>query len=166
IKGDPKRVALVGESAGGNLAANVSIMAREKKLALPKHQVLVYPIANNDMNSASYSKYASAKPLDKPMMGYFITQTLPSQAQSRDPRISLVNANLQGLPSTTLIAAELDPLQSEGKLLTDKLKAAGVSVTYKLYTGVTHEFFGMATVLPEAKEAQGLAAAELKKALK
>lgn len=166
INGDPKRVALVGESAGGNLAANVSIMARDKKIAMPKHQVLVYPVANNDMNSASYLKYASAKPLDKPMMAYFVKQTLANEAQSSDPRISLVKATLQGLPSTTLIAAELDPLQSEGKLLADKLKEAGVSVTYKLYTGVTHEFFGMATVIPEAKDAQGLAADELKKALK
>ena len=165
IKGDANKVALVGESAGGNLAANVSIMARDKKIAMPKHQVLVYPIANNDMRSESYTKYAAAKPLDKPMMGYFVKQTLPSEAQSSDPRITLVKANLKGLPSTTLIAAELDPLQSEGKLLADKLQAAGVSVTYKLYPGVTHEFFGMATVLPEAKDAQALAADELKKAL-
>ena len=166
IKGDPKKVALVGESAGGNLAANVSIMARDKKVEMPKHQVLVYPIANTDMTSESYTKYAGAKPLDKPMMDYFVKQTLLSPVQSRDPRISLVKANLQSLPGTTLIAAELDPLQTEGKLLADKLKAAGVPVTYKLYTGVTHEFFGMGTVLPEAKDAQRLAADALKKALK
>ena len=166
IKGDSKRVAVAGESAGGNLAANVSIMARDRKIALPRHQLLVYPIANNDMNDLSYTKYAMAKPLDKPMMAYFLKQTLPSMAQSSDPRIALVNASLKGLPSTTLIAAQLDPLQTEGKLLTDKLKAAGVSVTYKQYDGVTHEFFGMATVLPEAKQAQALAADELKKALK
>ncbi len=166
IKGDPKRVAVVGESAGGNLAANVSIMARDKKIALPLHQVLVYPIANNDMNDASYTQYASAKPLDKPMMAYFFKETLTDKAQPSDPRISLVKANLRGLPGTTLIGAELDPLQSEGKLLADKLQAAGVKVTYKRYAGVTHEFFGMATVLPEAVQAQALAAEELKKALK
>lgn len=166
IKGDAKRVAVAGESAGGNLAANVSIMARNKKVALPRHQLLVYPIANNDMNDASYTKYATAKPLDKPMMAYFLQQTLPSMAQSSDPRITLVNANLKGLPSTTLIAAQLDPLQTEGKILADKLQAAGVNVTYKRYDGVTHEFFGMATVLPEAKQAQALAASDLKKALK
>ena len=166
IKGDPKRVAVAGESAGGNLAANVSIMARDKKVALPKHQLLVYPIANNDMNDASYTKYATAKPLDKPMMAYFVKQTLPANVPSSDPRISLVNANLKGLPGTTLIAAELDPLQTEGKLLADKLQAAGVKVNYKRYDGVTHEFFGMATVLPEARQAQALAADDLKQALK
>lgn len=164
IKGDPKRVAVVGESAGGNLAANVSIMARDKKVALPLHQVLVYPIASNDLNSASYNQYATAKPLDKPMMAYFLKQTVSDNAQSSDPRINLVKADLRGLPGTTLIAAELDPLQTEGKLLADQLKAAGVAVTYKRYEGVTHEFFGMATVLPEAKQAQSLAADALKKA--
>lgn len=166
IKGDPKRVAVAGESAGGNLAANVSIMARDKKVAMPRHQLLVYPIASNDLNSASYAQYASAKPLDKPMMAWFIKETLPTNTQSADPRIALVNAKLQGLPGTTLIAAELDPLLTEGKLLADKLQAAGVKVNYKRYDGVTHEFFGMATVLPEAKQAQALAAEELKNALK
>ena len=166
IQGDPKRVAVAGESAGGNLAANVSIMARDKKVALPRHQLLVYPIASNDLNSASYTQYASAKPLDKPMMAWFIKQTVSNPTQSTDPRIALVNANLKGLPGTTLIAAELDPLQTEGKLLADKLQAAGVKVNYKRYDGVTHEFFGMATVLPEAKQAQALASGELKNALK
>ncbi len=164
IKGDPIRVAVVGESAGGNLAANVSIMARDKKVMMPLHQVLVYPIANNDLNSKSYIKYAAAKPLDKPMMKWFIDQTVSSPAQAADPRIALVRADLKGLPATTIIGAEIDPLQSEGKLLADKLKAAGVSVDYKLYNGVTHEFFGMATVVPAAKEAQAYAADALKKA--
>ena len=164
IKGDPKRVAVVGESAGGNLAANVSIMARDKNIMMPVHQVLVYPIASNDVNSASYIKYASAKPLDKPMMEWFINQTVSDKAQAADPRISLVKANLKGLPATTLIGAEIDPLQTEGKLLADKLEAAGVKVDYKLYDGVTHEFFGMATVVPEAKQAQAYAADALKSA--
>jgi len=100
------------------------------------------------------------------MMAWFVKQTLSSSSQSADPRISLVKANLKGLPGTTLIAAEIDPLQTEGKLLADKLQAAGVKVNYKRYDGVTHEFFGMATVLPEAKQAQALAAEELKEALK
>lgn len=166
INGDPKRIAVAGESAGGNLAANVSLMARDRKITMPRHQLLVYPIASNDLNSASYRQYASAKPLDKPLMAYFMKQTLAQPTQSSDPRISLVRANLQGLPGTTLIAAQLDPLQTEGKLLADKLQAAGVKVTYKLYEGVTHEFFGMGTVVPEARQAQALAAQELKKALK
>ena len=164
FKGDVKKVAVAGESAGGNLATNVSIMARDKKIQVPLYQVLVYPVANNDMTTESYTKYAAAKPLNKPMMEWFVKNYLNSTAESADPRISLVKANLKGLPPTLIIGAEIDPLQTEGKLLADKLKDAGVDTTYELYNGVTHEFFGMATVVPQAKDAQALAAKKLKAA--
>ncbi len=164
IKGDSSRVALVGESAGGNLAANVSMMARDKKLPMPIYQVLVYPIANNDMDSESYTKFAAAKPLNKPMMEWFAKNALASMAQAADPRVSLVKANLAGLPKTLIIGAEIDPLMTEGKLLADKLKDAKVETDYQLYNGVTHEFFGMAAVVPQAKEAMGLAVSKLKSA--
>ena len=164
MKGDTSKIALVGESAGGNLACNVSIMARDKKIKMPLYQVLVYPVANNDMADESYKKYDSAKPLNKPMMAWFGKNYMPNMAATADPRFSLVKANLKGLPPTTIIGAEIDPLQSEGQLLSEKLKAANVTVDYKLYNGVTHEFFGMATVLDEAKDAQSLASSDLKKA--
>lgn len=162
MKGNPKMVAVAGESAGGNLACNVSIMARDKGLQMPVHQLLVYPVSNNDMNSESYQKYAQAKPLNKPMMEWFAKEYLGNMSKAADSRISLVNANLKGLPPTTIIAAEIDPLQTEGKLLSDKLKDAGVDVDYKLYKGVTHEFFGMATVVPDAKDAQAYASNRMK----
>ncbi len=164
FKGDASKIAIVGESAGGNLAANVSIMARDKKLQMPLYQVLVYPVASNDMTNESYTKYAAAKPLNKAMMGWFVKNYLVSTDQSADPRISIVNANLAGLPKTLIIGAEIDPLQTEGKWLSDKLKAANVDTEYKLYEGVTHEFFGMATVVPQAKDAQALASKNIKSA--
>ena len=166
IKGDPKNIAVVGESAGGNLAANVSIMARDKGAQVPVHQVLVYPVAGSDMNTKSYQKYAAAKPLDKPMMEWFVKNYLNNMGEAKDSRISLVTANLKGLPSTTIITAEIDPLQSDGELLAEKLKAADVKVDSKNYSGVTHEFFGMAAIVPQAKDAQGYASDELKKAFK
>lgn len=164
IKGDPKKIAVLGESAGGNLAANVSIMARDKKIMVPVHEVLVYPIAQADMNTKSYLDYAKAHPLNKPMMAWFTEKYVTAMAEAKDPRISLVNANLKGLPPTTIITAEIDPLNNDGMMLADKLKAAGVNVDQKNYTGVTHEFFGMAAVVPEAKDAQAYAAGQLKKA--
>jgi len=164
IQADPKRVAVVGESAGGNLAAAVSMMARDKKIMMPLHEVLVYPIAQYDMTTPSYLQYNGAKPLDKPMMAWFFEQYLPNKAAGDNAMISLVKANLKNMPPTTIIMAELDPLQDDGKMLGDKLKEAGVAVTSKKYDGVTHEFFGMAAVLPEAKAAQAMAAEELKKA--
>ena len=164
LKGDSTKLAVVGESAGGNLAANMSMMARDKKIQMPLYEVLVYPIANNDVNNESYVKFAAAKPLSKPMMEWFFKNELSSAAQAADPRISLVKANLAGMPKTLIIGAEIDPLQSEGKMLSDKLSAAGVETDYQLFLGVTHEFFGMAAVVPQAKEAQALAARKLKAA--
>jgi acetyl esterase len=164
IKGNPEMIAVAGESAGGNLAANVSIMARNKRARMPVHQLLIYPIAGSDFYNKSYRKYALAKPLDKQMMSWFMRNYLYGIGQARDPRISLVYANLKGLPPTTIISAGIDPLQSEGELLANRLKTAKVKVNFKRYLGVTHEFFGMAAVVPQAKDAQAYATDELKKA--
>jgi len=166
IKGDPKMIAVAGESAGGNLAANVSIMARDKGMQLPVHQLLVYPVAGSDMNTKSYQKNAAAKPLDKPMMAWFVKNYLNSMSQAKDPRINLVGANLKGLPPTTIITAEIDPLMSDGEMLAEKLKDADVKVDSKNYDGVTHEFFGMAIIVPQAKDAQAYGSDALRKAFK
>jgi acetyl esterase len=166
FKGDPARVAVAGESAGGNLACAVSMMARDKKVALPKHQLLVYPIAGYDMNTPSYLANTQTKPLNKDLMAWFFMHYLRTPADGKSPLIDLVHANLKGLPPTTLITDQYDPLMSEGKMLADNLQKAGVPVKYQNYDGVTHEFFGMATVVPEAKQAQALASGELKNALK
>ncbi|RZL36104.1 alpha/beta hydrolase [Pedobacter sp. Leaf250] len=166
IKGDPAKIAVVGESAGGNLAANVSIAARDKKIMIPVHQVLVYPIAQANMNTESYKLYANAKPLNKAMMGWFTEKYLTTMIESQNPKISLVNANLKGLPPTTIITAEIDPLHDDGTMLANKLSDAGVKVNSRNYEGVTHEFFGMAILVPEAKAAQAYAAEQLKAAFK
>ncbi|MDQ6813356.1 MAG: alpha/beta hydrolase [Bacteroidota bacterium] len=164
IKGDPKHIALVGESAGGNLAAAVSIMARDKGMQLPIHEVLVYPIAGYDFNTPSYKESDSTKPLSAGLMKWFFEKYLNSPADGKNPLVSLVTANLKGLPPTTIISAQYDPLRSEGETLADNFKKAGVDTKRKLYNGTTHEFFGMAAVLPEAKEAQAFAVDELKNA--
>ena len=166
MKGDPNKVAVVGESAGGNLACNVSIMARDKKVALPKYQVLVYPIAGSDVNTASYQANTETAPLNKAGMQWFFQNYQRTAADLKDPRINLVAASLKGLPATTIIGADYDPLTTEGKTLADKLTAAGVKVNYKKYDGTTHEFFGMAAVVPEAKAAQEVVVSDLKGALK
>ncbi len=166
INGDSKLIAVAGESAGGNLATNVAIMARDKGVQAPVHVLSVYPIASADMMSASYKKYMDAKPLDKPMMMWFTKIYTNNMAEAKDPRLNLVGANLKGLPPFTIVNAEIDPLQSDGEALEAKLKAAGVKVDRKLYNGVTHEFFGMGALVPEAKEALTYAADQLKSAFK
>ncbi len=160
--GDPRRIALLGESAGGNMAANIAIRARDEGLQAPLHQVLVYPVANNDMNSASYLQNADAKPLGKAAMGWFVQHTFHSADETADPRISLARrTDLAGLPATTIILAEIDPLRSEGELLADALRSADVPVLVQQFDGVTHEFFGMGAVLEEARQAQQLAGQRL-----
>lgn len=166
IKGDPKKIAIVGESAGGNLGASVSMMARDKAMQLPLYEVLVYPIAAYDFNTPSYKESDSTKPLSAGLMKWFYEKYLRSPADAKSPMISLVNANLKGMPPTTIIAAQYDPLRSEGEMLSDNLKKAGVATNYKLYNGTTHEFFGMAAVVGEAKDAQAMAVADLKNAFK
>ncbi|GAB3572604.1 alpha/beta hydrolase [Spirosoma luteolum] len=163
IGGNPAKVAVAGESAGGNMAVAVSMLARDRGLALPVHILSVFPVANNDLTTPSYVQYANAMPLNKPLVEYFVSNYFRTMADGDSPLISLVDvANLSGLPPVTIIGAEIDPLQSEGKQLADKLQASGVPVTYQLYTGVTHEFFGMYAIVPEAAQAQNLAAARLK----
>jgi acetyl esterase len=161
IKGDTSKIALLGESAGGNMAINVAIAARDKKIRQPKSEVLVYPVAQTNMDAESYQKNENAKPLNKAMMLWFMKYELPSMGKAKDPRIDLTKANLKGLPKTTIIGAQYDPLMSDGQMLHDKLKEAGVNVSYELYNGVTHEFFGMAAVVPAAKDAQKYAVKKL-----
>ena len=161
--GNPHDVAVMGESAGGNLAANVAIMARDKGVQAPAHMVLVYPVAGNDMNTASYQENANAKPLNKAMMGWFFKHTIRNDADKNNSMLNLLSANLEGLPSATIITAEIDPLRTEGEMLARKLQAAGVETNYKNYEGVTHEFFGMG-VVSKAVDAQKLAVTDLKKA--
>ena len=163
--GDATRIALVGESAGGNMAANIAIRARDERLQAPLHQVLVYPVANNDMESPSYRENATAKPLGKAAMQWFVQHAFHSPEQAADVRIALVKqADLADLPPTTILLAQIDPLRSEGELFAQKLRDAGNDVIVRQWKGVTHEFFGMGAVLPEAKEAQQLAGQRLSEA--
>ena len=160
IKGDPSRVAVVGESAGGGLANYVSMATRDRKLPMPLHQVLVYPVADSDTSTPSYMENANAKPLGKAMMKWFF-ENAASPADATDPRFAPMHADLAGLPPTTVITAQIDPLRSEGEAFAKKLASAGVKVNYRNFNGVTHEFFGMGAVLSEAREALNLAANDL-----
>lgn len=162
--GDASRVAVMGESAGGNLAANVAIMARDEGEPAPLAQILVYPVAGNDMNTLSYRENAAAKPLSKPMMEWFVRHVFDSPSQTADPRLNLIAADLTDLPPTTIIAAQIDPLRTEGQLLARRLEESGVEVDYHLYEGTVHEFFGMGLVSKDAAAAEAVAAAALRTA--
>lgn len=161
---DPARVALCGEGAGGNLALNVAIAAREQNLARPVAVVAIYPVATTAMDTPSKREDATARPLSTAMLTWFAGHVIRSEADRQDPRLNLVAANLKGLPPVTIINAEIDPLRSDGDLLAERLKEAGVETTHRVYEGVTHTFFGMDAVVAKAREAQDFAAAQLKRA--
>ena len=162
---DAERIAIVGESAGANLALNVSRHAAREGLGLPRYQVLVYPVAANDLHSPSYHQNSNAKPLSRPMMRWFIEHVTTSPTDVNDPRINLAESDLSGLPPTLVVTAGIDPLRSDGSKLVQALQSAAVPVEHHDYAGVTHEFFGMAAVVNAARQAQAAAAENLKAAL-
>ena len=161
------KVAIAGESAGGNLAINTGIAARDQKLKPAAALLLVYPIAGSDMNTPSYRDSANAAPLSKAGMMWFVKHVFAKPADARDPRIDVYKkARLQGLPPTIIVNAASDPLRSDGELLAGALTRAGVDTVRKVYPGTTHEFFGMDAVVANAKAAQAFAGSELKKHLR
>ncbi|RYF97748.1 MAG: alpha/beta hydrolase, partial [Caulobacteraceae bacterium] len=165
--GNGAKVALAGESAGGNLALNVPIAARDQKLTAPLTVLAVYPVAGSDLTTKSYVDNQNAVPLGKADIGWFVGHYLKSMDEAKDKRIDIVGgADLSGLPPVTIVAAEIDPLNTEGVTLRDKLKAAGNDVSYENWNGVTHEFFGMAAVVADAKAAQDFSGAALRKAFR
>ncbi|MDB5661546.1 MAG: lipase [Cypionkella sp.] len=165
FNGDSTRIAVAGESAGANLAANVAIMARDNKATMPLHQLLVYPIAGHDMNTPSYKENADAKPLGRADMEWFLKHVFASPKETADTRISLLGQqSLADLPPATVILAEIDPLRSEGEAYAAALKAAEVDTNARVFTGVTHEFFGMGKVVAAADEAMTMATSDLNQA--
>lgn len=165
IGGDAGRIAFAGESAGGNLAVSTAVQARDAGLPLPRHIVSVYPIAGSDLNTPSYQDTANGPTLNRALMAWFLRYVPRTPAQLMDPRINLVGANLQGLPPVTIVAAQVDPLRSEGEQLAQRLAASGVSVERREWEGSAHEFFGADAVIRDAAEAQQWAGGRLREAL-
>jgi acetyl esterase len=158
---DPARM---GESAGGNLALNVAIDARDRGLTAPLAQILVYPLASTNLLDASDLQNANAKPLNVSMLTWFMDKLLASPGDMKSPLLNLLSADLRDLPPATIINAGIDPLESDGEKLARRLRDAGNRVVNTIHQGATHEFFGMAPVVSAAAEAQALAAAQLREA--
>jgi acetyl esterase/lipase len=163
LGGDASRVALAGESAGGNLAVATAIAARQRGLPQPTHVLAVYPVAQTgSLHTESYLENAIAKPLNKAMIEWFVGHLISSDADKSDTRLNLVDADLTGLPPVTIINATIDPLRDDGEMLQSALQDAGVPVLREVYAGVTHEFFGCASVVEKAAQAQALAGQRLR----
>src|SRR4029077_10714495 len=165
-RGDPRRLALAGEGAGGNLAISSALSTVAAGLTRPKAVIAIYPVIQTGTTTESYVDSVNAKPLNKAALDWFLDKTLNSNADKTDPRLDIIHAKLSLLPPVTIINAQIDPLRSDGAMLEEALKQLNVKVMRKEYEGVTHEFFGAAAVLPAAKTAQSFAAEQLKDAFK
>jgi acetyl esterase/lipase len=165
-RGDPRRLALAGEGAGGTLAVSTAISAVAAGLTRPRAVLAVYPFVQTGTATESYVDSTNAKPLTKATIKWFLENTLASTADKQDPRLDLLHAKLSSLPAVTIINAQIDPLRSDGAMLEEALKQAHIPVQRREYAGVTHGFFGAAPVLPTAKKAQSFAADQLKEAFK
>ncbi|CAA9548096.1 MAG: hypothetical protein AVDCRST_MAG19-550 [uncultured Thermomicrobiales bacterium] len=165
VDGDPARVAVAGESAGGNLATVVCLRAREEGGRMPVHQLLVYPVttfAPEGEAAESIEQGVGSAFLSPAALEWFGNYYLPDGTAATDPYASPLAADdLGGLPPATIIAAEIDPLLSQGRVYGEALEEAGVDVEYRLYEGVAHEFFGMVGVVDLAQEAVAFAAERL-----
>jgi len=164
LGGDPTRVAIAGESAGGNMAAATCIALAAQGASIPVFQLLVYPVTSTAMDTPSYADAADAKPLYSGFMNWFFGQAISSASDLADPRLNLLSvpaSALTGLPPTLVITASRDPLRDEGEAFSELLRDAGVEVEAMRFEGVCHEFFGAAAVLDQAARAQDEAAQRL-----
>ena len=160
LGGDPQRIALVGEAAGGNLAVNVAVQARDAGLTQAVALALIHPIVGTDTGSYSYHRNEQSEPLSKAGMRWYLKQAI-NDKDLEDKRLNLGDFTLRGLPGTTVITADVDPLMFEGKLFAHKLESSNVPTRYVNFEGVTHGFFGHDAVLKEARSAQAVVAEQL-----
>jgi acetyl esterase len=160
---DAKRLAVGGDSAGGNLAAVVSQLARDDGPQIA-FQLLIYPVAQlGAPDTPSMRENAKGYFLEKEGMDWFTRLYAPDKDSRHDPRLSPLQAkDLSGLPPAYVITAGFDPLRDEGRDYADALDKAGVSITYVNYPGMVHGFFSMRSLIPKAREAVAAAAAALR----
>jgi acetyl esterase len=164
--GDPNRIGIAGDSAGGNLAAVVSLMFRERILHHKLlYQILIYPVTCYQANTPSYQQYGGGEcGLSAAEMQWFWQQYLTDENEGKNPYASpLFAENLAGLPPAFIITAEYDILRSEAEEYALKLQDAGVSVQLKQYDGMIHSFVGLALVVDGGKEALRDIAAYMRK---
>ena len=163
---DPRRMAIGGDSAGGNLAAVAALMAREAGGPAIRLQVLVYPVTDYGCDTGSYHTYAEGYGmLDARSMRWFRDHYLRGEADRLDWRAAPLRArDLSGLPPALLLTAQCDVLLDEGEAYAQRLRAAGVEVQYQECRGMIHGFFTMAPMIGGAVRAQALACDAMRRA--
>ena len=154
---DPTRLAIAGDSVGGNMTAVVSLLAQERGGPDITAQVLFYPVTDADFDNGSYTEFANGPWLTKPAMDWFWNQYLPEEIDRTDPKITPIHATadqLSGQAPALVITAENDVLRDEGEAYARKLSQAGVDVTVTRYNGTIHDFV-MLNALADTPAAKG-----------
>jgi acetyl esterase len=166
LGGDAARLAVAGDSAGGNLAAVTPLLARDRGGPAIKFQLLIYPVTDLTMSQPSIDENAEGYMLTAAGLRWFYDHYLGSVTDPKDPAVSpLFASDVSGLPPALVITAEFDPLRDEGEAYAARLQEAGVPVTVTRYDGLIHGFFGMGLVLDGAAAAVIETAAALKAGL-
>lgn len=162
---DASRIALGGDSAGGNLTACVSLRIKDEGGPAIAHQLMIYPVTDTALDTGSYKANGEGYMLTRDSMAWFFDHYLGDSTDRAHPYISPLQAkDLSGLPPATIITAEFDPLRDEGEAYGERLKKAGVETLVRRFDGMIHGFFSMTDLLPSAREATSLAASQLKSA--
>jgi acetyl esterase len=166
INGDPARVAVGGDSAGGNLAAVVALMARDRRDPAPIFQLLVYPATDYyKPGTPSHHQNAEGYFLTRDDMVWFWNHYLNSDADASNPYACPLRAgSLAGLPPALVITAEFDPLRDEGETYAARLRESGVAAEMVRYDGMIHGFFSMGGMLEQGRDALEFAASRLRAA--
>lgn len=168
LNGSADRIAVGGESAGGNLAAAVALKATENGVPSLAYQLLLYPVVDFRFDTPSYRENAEGYFLTKEMMEWFWAQYLARPEDGDDPLVSplrAADARLRGLPPAFVATAEYDPLRDEAAAYAARLRDAGVAVEHRCFMGLIHGFMGMVKTVEPARSALQTAAAALKTAL-
>ena len=165
LKANPSKIAVGGDSAGGNLATVVALMAREAGGPPLSFQLLIYPGTDQRMGHPSIERNGEGYLLTKKSMHYFRGHYLPKQEDWLDWRASpLLAKSLAGLPPAFVMTAGFDPLIDEGRAYADRLKKEGVPTEYREYSGMVHGFITMGRVLDTTNTALADCASALRRA--
>ncbi|WP_404331859.1 alpha/beta hydrolase fold domain-containing protein [Mesobacillus maritimus] len=162
---DSTRLAVGGDSAGGNLAAVVALMAKDKGGPSIAYQMLIYPVTNHNFDTQSYKENAEGYFLTKDTMEWFWNHYLRNEEDGKNPYASpLLAEDLSGLPPALVITGGFDPLRDEGEAYAERLKAAGVTVEATRYDSMIHGFFWLPGMLLQGDKAIHQAANTLREA--
>ncbi len=161
---DPEKIAVGGDSAGGNLAAVVAQMALDSHAFKVALQILIYPMTDQSRAYPSYERNASGYMLTTAALYWFMDNYIPDPEDRKDPRASpMLRPSLEGLPPALVISAEFDPLVDENEAYAKRLREAGVACDYVCFPGMIHPFFTLGGVVEDTAKAEKLCGDAMRK---